>query len=121
MIQTGDTITLSTVLEWCKSATMLTIFQDGELSIFRDDIPNDRRIVARVPNHRRYVTITALSGYDAEKHCWEKEHGSDTFQIPNKRGQKALDAWTAAINERFHYVPRPKIASYYRREGELRP
>lgn len=116
------TVSLKQVLDLCQSASTYTVFQDGELHIYQDDYEANRRVIWRVDHSRKYATKSVLTGYDKDKHCWrEYITNGERYDIPNKRGNKQLQAWLDERNTLFHYYPRPKIAVYYRRNGELRP
>lgn len=111
--------TLTYVRELCERATMLTYHHDGSLSITIDG-PIYRECY-RLNSVRTCVSVTLMTGYDADKHAWLKCVGQSLWSIPNKRGQKALDKWLEELNLKHHPFPRPRIASYFRKDGELKP
>ena len=98
------------MLASAKVATLLTWHRDGQdLWLYHDDHNADRRTVVRFnARHHLHVEISTLSGFDKKKNMWTAECSPrGSYDLPDRRGEKALRLWLSAEAERRTGVTNP--------------
>jgi len=97
---------------WTRGDTL----RRGHLTIYQDDIPNDRRTVHEVTfyMHCIYIDRRQLRGYNADKNQWGEYVGnSSRIELAHRRGEKALRAYIAAQAKEITGAPNPQTFSFY--------
>lgn len=88
----------------------------GELTIWRDNIPADLRVVTRI---RFWKTgevdceETRIRGWNPEKKSWSEEIGRARIKFENRRGEKALRKYIEENAIREVGYPNPEFLSVY--------
>lgn len=69
--------------------------KEDRVTLYIDDIPNDDRMVVEVTMRGwgTKIEVRRLSGYNAEKNCWEHYGHSSERTIENRCGQKKIMDW----------------------------
>lgn len=105
--------TPSRLLALAKSAIMVSGKQGDCLDAYFDDHSTDTRLVITYRLSHSQFTLTILSGYNAEKHCWERQDRRSRIEITSKHGTKDLNTFLGDMSELGH-VWRHCFFSVYR-------
>jgi hypothetical protein len=107
-----DSLSTADVFTWIRG----TDPRAGTLSVFHDDIPNDRRTIHEVRFTPHHVTIEkrTLRAYNAKKHQWtEYEGNAQYYQLSSRKGEEALRQTLADYARKEKGVPNPEVFSHY--------
>jgi hypothetical protein len=107
------------ILAVLKTSQCWNWHRGGHLSLYRDDIPNDRRecYTVEIPSgNQRTVTVNlrVLRKYDPVKNQWGEfiREEERNFQIEHRRGEKALRLHIQEIAQVLRGYPNPESLSY---------
>jgi len=102
------------LLALAQKCSFLSFIRDSsDLSIYFDDMANDRRTIIICRIKALSFELKTLYGYNKESKNWSdycEPSGYGTF--PNKRGEKALREWLAKIAKEKYFCENPVIISW---------